>query len=109
MTEPSDDERTILLKAYANPELSTDDIADAVGRSTSFVEDVLDRFAEDERVNAITETDWDDPNRCPFCGASLPDGGPGFIDHVDTSEECAAEFAVWREQIAGDIGGEWMG
>lgn len=109
MTQPTDDERAILIKAYANPELSGEEIAADVERSPSFVEDVLDRYAEDERVTAISETDWDDPNRCPFCGAALPDGGPGFIEHIGTNEGCAAEFEVWREQIAGDIAGEWTG
>jgi nucleotide-binding universal stress UspA family protein len=55
------------------------------------------------------ETRWDDPERCPFCGGGLEDGGPGFISHIRTSPECAAAFGTWREQVADDIGGEWSG
>jgi hypothetical protein len=53
--------------------------------------------------------EWDNPDFCPFCGAELTDGGPGFIDHLETAPTCEERFAEWREQVAGDIGGEWGG
>lgn len=52
---------------------------------------------------------WNDPTVCPFCGGHVADGGPGFMDHVDDSPACMAAFDVWREQVAGDVGGEWSG
>lgn len=54
-------------------------------------------------------TAWDDPDRCPFCGARLADGGSGFIDHTRESPGCRARFDVWREAVADDIGGDWGG
>ena len=54
-------------------------------------------------------TDWDDPETCPFCHASLPDGGPGFISHIDDHPRCRRDFDQWRENVAGDIKGEWAG
>jgi hypothetical protein len=53
--------------------------------------------------------DWNDPDACPFCGAQLPDGGAGFVDHADANPDCQARFEEWRENVAGDIGGEWSG
>lgn len=53
--------------------------------------------------------DWEHPDFCPFCGTELVDGGAGFIDHVGRSPECRDRFAVWRERVAKDIGGEWGG
>ena len=52
---------------------------------------------------------WDDPETCPFCGTHLTDGGAGFIDHVAISDGCSARFDIWRQQVAGDVGGEWSG
>jgi hypothetical protein len=53
--------------------------------------------------------EWDNPDLCPFCGAALSDGGIGFIDHIDDAPMCKEKFEAWREQIRGDIGGEWGG
>lgn len=55
------------------------------------------------------EPRWDDPERCPFCGSLLADGGAGFIDHTDESPSCKAAFDRWREQVSGDVVGEWTG
>ncbi|WP_435362691.1 DUF7501 family protein [Haloarchaeobius sp. DYHT-AS-18] len=56
----------------------------------------------DERV-------WDDPERCPFCGGPVSDGGAGFIDHVEHVPECAERFERWRSQVGDDVPGEWVG
>ena len=53
--------------------------------------------------------DWDNPDFCPFCGEALADGGAGFIDHIEDSPACHARFEEWRENVAGDVGGEWGG
>jgi hypothetical protein len=53
--------------------------------------------------------DWDNPDYCPFCGAPLTDGGAGFIDHVDESPPCAERFEAWRQNVAGDVAGDWSG
>ena len=55
------------------------------------------------------DVDWEDPDVCPFCGARLPDGGAGFVDHADANPDCGARFEEWKENVAGDIGGEWSG
>ena len=55
------------------------------------------------------EPAWDDPDFCPFCGTRLPDGGPGFIAHIEDAATCRARFDAWRENIVDDIGGEWSG
>lgn len=52
-------------------------------------------------------TDWENPDLCPFCGTGLSDGGIGFINHIDDAQVCKERFEAWREQIRGDIGGEW--
>ena len=54
---------------------------------------------------------WDNPDFCPFCGQHLPDGGAGFYDHIQDSDNatCRERFEEWRENVAGDIGGEWSG
>ena len=53
-------------------------------------------------------TDWSDPDRCPFCGESIIDGGPSFVEHVESADDCAVAFARWREGVAGDVAGEWV-
>lgn len=55
--------------------------------------------------------EWDNPDFCPFCGEQLPDGGPGFIDHVRETENatCRERFETWRENVVDDIGGDWSG
>ncbi|MFB6171194.1 MAG: hypothetical protein ABEJ23_01585 [Haloarculaceae archaeon] len=53
--------------------------------------------------------DWDRPDFCPFCGAELADGGAGFVDHVADAPTCRERFEAWREQVGGDVGGEWSG
>jgi len=55
------------------------------------------------------DSDWDNADFCPFCGAELVDLGAGFIDHIDDADTCRERFEDWRENIAGDIGGEWGG
>ncbi|MFC3476629.1 DUF7501 family protein [Halobacterium litoreum] len=55
------------------------------------------------------DVDWDDPDACPFCGASLRDGGAGFIEHVEENPACRRRFEEWRENVAGDVGPEWLG
>lgn len=52
---------------------------------------------------------WDDPNRCPFCGEAIANGGPAFIEHVKREPACETDFAEWRDSVADDIGGEWGG
>lgn len=52
---------------------------------------------------------WDDPNRCPFCGEFIANGGPAFIDHVKREPACAADFEEWRVAVSDDIEGEWTG
>ncbi|MDQ2049029.1 hypothetical protein RBH26_00875 [Natronolimnohabitans sp. A-GB9] len=56
-----------------------------------------------------TTTNWSDPIACPFCGDELASPGAGFVDHIDENADCAAEFDHWRNNIAGDISGEWSG
>jgi hypothetical protein len=53
--------------------------------------------------------EWETPDRCPFCGAALSDGGGGFMDHVEDAEACSDRFDAWLERIRDDIGGEWGG
>lgn len=53
--------------------------------------------------------DWDNPDFCPFCGAALRDGGAGFVEHVEDAPDCRERFEAWRENVAGDVGGEWGG
>ena len=57
---------------------------------------------------ATTET-WGDPDRCPFCGDVVASPGAGFIDHIEESEDCEAEFATWRDRVSDDIVGGWAG
>ncbi|NGM70944.1 hypothetical protein G6M89_18370 [Natronolimnobius sp. AArcel1] len=58
-------------------------------------------------VNGTRE--WTDPVTCPFCGDHLSSPGVGFVDHVNESGACKQEFDHWRENIAGDLAGEWSG
>lgn len=53
--------------------------------------------------------EWANPDLCAFCGEELRDGGAGFMEHIETAETCEARFEAWRENITGDIGGEWSG
>lgn len=52
---------------------------------------------------------WANPDLCPFCGTRLTDGGAGFMDHIDEASVCEERFEAWKEQIRGDMGGEWSG
>jgi len=52
---------------------------------------------------------WSDPATCPFCGASLPDPGAGFVDHVARSTDCESAFDTWKSNVAGDISAGWSG
>lgn len=54
-------------------------------------------------------TTWTDPLACPFCGGSLPDPGEGFVRHLADQPECRDRFDVWRDNLTGDIVGEWPG
>lgn len=54
-------------------------------------------------------TSWDGPSTCPFCGATLPNPGAGFVDHLDESLACADEFETWRDHVAGDMTAGWGG
>lgn len=58
---------------------------------------------------SVPQPTWTGTTDCPFCGADLPDPGVGFVDHLDESAQCERGFDEWREQVAGDIGGEWTG
>ena len=53
--------------------------------------------------------EWDNPDLCPFCGAALSDGGPGFMDHIETAGTCRERFEGWLEAIRDDMEGEWGG
>lgn len=57
----------------------------------------------------MSATTWNDPNHCPFCGATLPNPGVGFIDHIDDNADCESDFETWRSHVAGDIRGGWSG
>lgn len=99
-------EAAVLTGMQVDPELSPAELADRVARSTEAVERALDEGDVDAPADG--DADWSDPDRCPFCGAALPDGGPGFVDHGESAGECAVAFARWREGVAGDVEGEWV-
>lgn len=48
---------------------------------------------------------WTDENTCPFCDATLPNPGAGFVDHLKTSPECSSGFEAWRFHMTDDFGG----
>ena len=56
---------------------------------------------------APDSSEWNNPDFCPFCGAELTDPGQGFIDHLDSTPTCKERFEDWRDEIKGDIEGEW--
>ena len=58
-------------------------------------------------VNGTRE--WTDPITCPFCGGELASPGAGFVDHLDENGACERAFDRWRENVAGDLVGEWTG
>lgn len=58
---------------------------------------------------APTSDNWANPDLCPFCGIRLEDGGAGFMHHIDDAPVCKERFDDWKEQISGDMGGEWGG
>ncbi len=58
---------------------------------------------------ASTATNWSDPRTCPFCGDELADPGAGFVDHLGSNPDCEEGFDVWRDNVAGDVRGEWGG
>lgn len=68
-----------------------------------------ERSNNEPRSRVTPGPDWEHPDRCPFCGSELADGGAGFIDHTDESLACKGRFEVWRDGIVDDIGGEWSG
>ncbi|WP_079977694.1 DUF7501 family protein [Halococcus sediminicola] len=54
---------------------------------------------------------WSGPERCPFCGDQLDNGGEAFVRHVDVSEACRRGFDRWRherrmDQLAHAFGGQ---
>ncbi|QHS16020.1 DUF7501 family protein [Halopenitus persicus] len=61
------------------------------------------------RSSTTLDPTWTDPTDCPFCGASLPDPGAGFVDHIRENEACEEGFDDWRENVTGDIRGGWSG
>jgi hypothetical protein len=58
---------------------------------------------------STTETNWDDPTRCPFCSESLVDGGAGFMAHIDDHPSCESGFEQWRGLVRQDMAGGWSG
>ena len=60
-------------------------------------------------MSTHTTTTWTDPATCPFCGGDLANPGSGFVDHIDVSPDCRRGFDAWRENLAGDLAGEWTG
>jgi predicted transcriptional regulator len=109
MTDLGERERLVLTKAYADPDLTPGEIATDLGADEATVREILDAEPEETVVEAAEATDWNDPERCPFCGTALDDPGAGFVDHTEESEPCKLGFEEWRENVAGDIGGEWGG
>lgn len=108
MTVEDPEAEAIIAIGQENPALSREQIATRLGCSVAKVERTLATHGETD-VDVPEPRDWSDPDRCPFCGAPLTDGGAGFMDHIDEAEGCAVAFERWREGIAGDIGGEWSG
>jgi|GEM_PF-480419 len=109
MTDLDEQEQLVLTRAYADPDLTPAEIAADLDVDAATVERILDAHDETVVVEAAEATDWDDPETCPFCGTHLVDGGAGFMDHIAESEPCRLGFEQWRENIAGDVGGEWSG
>lgn len=60
-------------------------------------------------MSANTEPVWSDPSTCPFCGSELANPGAGFVDHVTENPDCESGFDIWRENLVGDLVGEWGG
>ncbi|WP_226022794.1 DUF7501 family protein [Halomicrobium salinisoli] len=58
---------------------------------------------------SATATNWSDPDTCPFCGDDLVDPGAGFVDHIGESPDCEDSWSTWRDNLAGDVRGEWAG
>ncbi len=57
---------------------------------------------------ATSET-WNDNDRCPFCGAPITTPGVGFINHVEANPDCKDDYETWRNRVADDVAGGWMG
>jgi hypothetical protein len=109
MTDLDGQDRLVLTRAYADPDLTPAEIAADLDIDEARVQEILDAEDESAVVEAAEATDWDDPERCPFCGAALADPGAGFITHIEESEPCKLGFEQWRENVVGDVGGEWGG
>ncbi|WP_340101325.1 DUF7501 family protein [Salinibaculum salinum] len=65
-----------------------------------------------DHVHPLSDApNWDNPDYCPVCGQPLSDGGAGFVDHSqqEATDTCQERFETWRENIAGDVNGEWGG
>ncbi|WP_152419373.1 DUF7501 family protein [Halobiforma nitratireducens] len=111
-TDAAPVEDAVLAMKQTNPELSPAELASRVDCSIDRVETILEQRGRlevdpDDSLEAA-DREWDDPRRCPFCGDPIADGGPGFVDHVDETDECAVAFSRWREGIAGDVAEEWV-
>lgn len=109
MTDLDEQTQLVLTKAYADSEQSPAEIAADLDLDETTVERILESHDETLVVEAAEAIDWDDPEACPFCGTHLVDGGAGFVDHIEGSEPCRLGFEQWRENVAGDVGGEWSG
>jgi hypothetical protein len=53
--------------------------------------------------------DWDNPDFCPFCGEEVTNLGNGFMEHIEGRATCRKRFEEWRDNIMGDMEGEWGG
>ncbi|WP_433631645.1 DUF7501 family protein [Halomicrococcus sp. NG-SE-24] len=62
-----------------------------------------------EKSHPDDVTTWNDPERCPFCNDELANAGPAFVDHLERNQSCKKRFETWRERVADDVGGEWVG
>ncbi|GAB3674428.1 DUF7501 family protein [Halopiger thermotolerans] len=107
-------ENAVLAMKQTNPDASVSELASRIGCSIERVEEILEEY-EHDRVDLETEVleprepaEWDDPTECPFCGASIDDGGAGFIEHVERKNDCAVAFSRWREGVSSDVEGEWV-
>jgi hypothetical protein len=67
------------------------------------------RLSGDMSAETYADPTWTDTEACPFCQDELTDAGAGFIDHIESSPECATGFECWRGRVADDMTGGWSG